>query len=159
MWGTPQCRHGPYEPGPLQLPKDILDRFRWVLMRASDLLDAGPHHPVIDVDLVQDKVVGVFRFDVPGRQILHGEILVRGDDDLSAGLDRRSQYVAIVRVPQIQSLNQRFMPDTRQSATASTISSRVRPIFSGRMSGRLFCTAANASSRMRSVQLRLDEAC
>lgn len=46
-----------HESGVLQSVEHVLDRLRWIHSGVHDLLDAGPHDPIIHVDLAEYEVV------------------------------------------------------------------------------------------------------
>src|ERR1700728_246478 len=65
----------------------------------------------VDVNLVQHEGVRRLSLDVPWLKVLWREVPeVAGDDDLGAGLNGGGQHVAVLRVGQLQALDQRLVP-------------------------------------------------
>ena len=78
--------------------------------------------------------------------------LVVGDDQLGACRDACGQDMTVSGIGQVEPLDERFEPVTRQSGMTSHMSCRVRASRSGSRSGRRARMLRTISSRMGSLQ-------
>ena len=85
----------------------LLGGFRRVPETKAHRLHGSEEIGPRQMELVRQKLVGMLRFDTPGRQNPGREILeVGGDDEIGPPLDRRRQHVPVVRIRQLQNVYQ-----------------------------------------------------
>jgi hypothetical protein len=87
------------EAGSFEPAEDVGDCAWWVAPGVGGALDGAVGGLTVDVDLVEDELVGVFGLDVPAPQGGAWEVVeVGGDDELGAGSDGGGEYVPVVRI-------------------------------------------------------------
>jgi len=90
--------------------QDVIDGTRLSLPGVGDALNGAVPGLAIEVDLVEDEVVGMFRLDVPLAECLGREVLdVRSDDHLGAGGDGSGEDMPVVGVRDRQCVDERFV--------------------------------------------------
>src|ERR1035437_3242959 len=105
-----QDGRGLREPGTVQAVQYVVDRARRLLPRVGNGLDSLVHTDRVQVELVDQEVVGVFGLDVPVGQYLGGKVAqVECDDDLGPCPDRGGENVSVVEVGQVEGADERFV--------------------------------------------------
>jgi hypothetical protein len=111
----------------------------WVPPGVGDALDGAVDGLAIKINLVEDELVGVFRVDVPFREVADREVAeVGGDDDLSAGLDRCREDVSIVEVGELEPVDEAARSRAPDNPAQPGASAAGRARAAGSRSGRFW---------------------
>src|SRR5664280_946452 len=147
-----QDGRGLRESGTVQAVQYVVDRARRLLPGVGNGLDGLVHADRVQVELVDQEVVGVFGLDVPVGQYLSGKVAqVESDDDLGPCPDRGGENVSVVEVRQVEGADERFVARNDHVTNGEVHEGPGRCSRVSSRSGRLACRDLKVSSRIVSV--------